>query len=67
MTRGEIAKELKSVTGEQAFITATQLTRALGRVDAYKVKREFLKDLESIGGRYLIIEVADALKRRAKL
>lgn len=67
MTKTEIARELKNVTGEQAFITATQLTKALGRVDSGKVRREFLQGLEHIGGRYLIIEVAEQLKARAKI
>lgn len=67
MTRQDIAKDLRTVTGDQAFITASQLTKALGRVDPYKVKKEYLMELEHVDGRYLISEVAAALKKKARI
>lgn len=68
MTRTDIAGALRAVTEGQAFITASQLARAMGRSDQRKVKDAYLKDLEAVDGKYyLIIEVAKALKERCAM
>ena len=67
MTRNDIVYALRQVTGGQAFITLSQLTRALGRADPQKVKREYLADLEAVGGKYFLIrEVAGVLKEKCR-
>lgn len=64
MTRTDISAELRRVTEGQAFITVTQLARALGEKNTSRVKTKYLEGLESVNGKYyLITEVADALKR----
>lgn len=67
MTKKEIARALTQAVGGQAFITATQLARAMGRKDTYKVKLEYLDGLEHVGKLYLIEEVADAIKMKARV
>lgn len=68
MTRNEITAELSRVANGQAFITTTQLARAMGRADPQRVKREYLSGIEAVDGRlYLIREVAEVLKSRCKL
>lgn len=67
MKKQDIIKALKGASGNRGFITARQLADALGRVDAYKVKREYLLDLENMDGRYLVSDVADVLQRRTAM
>lgn len=68
MTRNDISGALRTVTGGQAFITAGQLAKAMGRADQKKVKDAYLKDLEAVDGKYyLIIEVAKVLKERCAM
>ena len=67
MTRNDITYALRQVTGGQALITLAQLTKALGRADPQKVKREYLADLEAVGGKYFLIrEVAGVLKEKCR-
>ena len=67
MTRNDITAALRQVTGGQAFITCSQLARALGRADPQKVKREYLRDLEAVNGKYFLIrEVSEVLKEKCK-
>lgn len=68
MRKTDIMKALKGASGNRGFITARQLADALGRVDAYKVKREYLQNLESMDGRYyLVSDVADVLQKRTAM
>lgn len=65
MTCSDISASLRKVTGGQAFITVSQLAKALGRTDQAKVRKAYLSDLTAVDGKYfLIAEVADVLKRR---
>jgi hypothetical protein len=60
-----IVDSLRLVTGGQAFITATQLARALGCADSYKVKSKYLKGLPALNGKYyLILDVAEELRKQ---
>jgi hypothetical protein len=67
MKKQDIIKALKGASGNRGFITARQLADALGRVDAYKVKKEYLLDLENMDGRYLVSDVAEVLQRRTAM
>lgn len=67
MKKQDIVKALKGASGNRGFITARQLADALGRVDAYKVKREYLLGLENMDGRYLVSDVADVLQKRTAM
>ena len=67
MKKQDIMKALKGASGNRGFITARQLADALGRVDAYKVKKEYLLDLENMDGRYLVSDVAEVLQRRTAM
>ena len=67
MTRNDICAELARVTEGQAFITCSQLARALGIKHTENVKKEYLAGLEAVDGkRFLIREVADALKKKCR-
>lgn len=60
-----IVDSLRLVTGGQAFITATQLARALGCADSYKVKTKYLKGLPALNGKYyMILDVAEELRKQ---
>ena len=66
MTQNDIAYALKQATNGQAFITLSQLARALGRADPQKVKRDYLMDLEAVDKKYYLIrDVASVLKSKA--
>ena len=68
MTQNDISAALSQVAQGQAFITCAQLTRALGRKDADKVRRSYLLDLEALDGRYYLIrDVAAILKQHCKM
>lgn len=65
MTKNDIVHALESVTDGQAFITAAQLTRAMGRTDPKRIKAAYLKGLAAVDGKYYLIrEVAAVLKER---
>ena len=65
MTRNEIAKALSNVAEGAEFITAAQLTRALGRTNPKRIKAAYLKGLAAVDGKYYLIrEVATVLKER---
>lgn len=67
MTRNDICAELARVTEGQAFITCSQLARALGIKHPENVKREYLVGLEAINGKYFLIrEVADVIKKKCR-
>ena len=66
MTRTEIAKDLRQFTGA-GVITPKQLAAYLGVKTVWRVSEKYLKDLEHIGNRYLITEVAARLKERCEL
>ncbi|MBR2255854.1 MAG: hypothetical protein IKF45_01890 [Lachnospiraceae bacterium] len=67
MTRNDICLALERASGGQAFITVSQLTKAMGRSDPKKVKAAYLSDLEAVGGKYYLIrEVADVLKKQCR-
>lgn len=67
MTQNDIAYALGKVTNGQAFITCTQLARALGRADPQKVKKDYLLDLEAVDRKYYLIrDVAAKLKKCCK-
>ena len=51
MTKTEIVKALEKETNGQAFITASQLTKLLGRTDSGKVKNSILTNLEAVNGK----------------
>ena len=66
MTQNDIVYALRQVTDGQAFITLSQLARALGRADPQKVKRDYLLDLEAVDKKYYLIrDVAKVLKSKA--
>lgn len=68
MTRNDICAELSRVAEGQAFITCTQLSRALGIKHSENVKKEYLTGLEAVNGRYYLIrDVADVLKRKCRM
>jgi len=63
--RNDITYELMKATKGQAFITCTQLTKALGRTNSLKVKHAYLSGLEAVDGKYYLIrDVAEVLKNR---
>ena len=63
MTRTDIAKELRRYTG-RGTIRAKELAGFLGDSNIDRVKRKYLSELETIGGRaYLITDVAESLKQ----
>ena len=67
MKKQDIIKALKGASGNRGFITARQLADALGRGDAYQVKKEYLLELENMDGRYLVSDVAEVLQRRTAM
>lgn len=65
MKKQEICRALERVSETKAFITATQLTRAMGLKTERHVKNNYLKGLECIDGKYYFIpDVAQALLER---
>jgi len=66
MTRTDIAKALRQFAGA-GMITPKQLADFLGVKTVLRVSEKYLKDLEHIGNRYLITEVAARLKERCEL
>lgn len=68
MTRNDICTELIKAADGQVFITCAQLSRALGISHQEKVKKEYLKGLEAINGKYFLIrEVADVIKKKCQM
>ena len=65
MTRTDIAKALRQFTGA-GMITPQQLADFLGVKTVWRVREKYLKDLEHVGNRYLIIDVAKKLKEECK-
>lgn len=65
MKKQEVCRALERVSGTAAFITATQLTHAMGLKTARHVKEQYLKNLECVDGKYYFIpDVAAALLER---
>ena len=68
MTKNDICAELSRVADGQAFITCTQLSRALGIRHSENVKRDYLSGLEAVNGKYYLIrEVADVIKEKCRV
>lgn len=63
MTQAELSKELRGAAGDRVFITATQLSRAMGRSDTYKVKQKYLVGLDHVGGMYFIPDVSKRIMK----
>lgn len=66
MTRTEIAADLRRHTGS-GWITPRQLADWFGAKAVWRVSERYLKGLEHIGHRYLIIEVAGRIKEECQL
>lgn len=65
MTQNDITHGLRMVTDGQAFITVSQLAKAMGRSDPKRMKKLYLEGLEAVDGKYyLVTEVAGVLKSR---
>ena len=64
MIRADIERALRSQTSGD-FVSRAEVARALGYKDPHSVDR-YLKDLTSIGKRYLIREVAEKLMEESK-
>lgn len=68
MNRNDICKELSRIADGQAFITCAQLSRALGISHQERVKKDYLKGLEAINGKYYLIrEVAEVIKNKCQM
>lgn len=65
MTRTDIAAALRQYTGA-GMITPKQLADFLGVKTVWRVREKYLKGLEHVGGRYLIIDVARRIKEECK-
>lgn len=65
MTKQEICRSLERVSGTAAFITATQLTQALGMKTVWRVQKNYLEGLDRVDGKYYFIpDVAKVLMER---
>ena len=68
MTSNDITAALRQVTEGQAFITLSQLARAMGRSNLTKVKNDYLKGLEAVDGKYYLVrDVAVRLKQCCRM
>lgn len=68
MTSNDITAALRQVTDGQAFITLSQLARAMGRSNLTKVKNDYLRGLEAVDGKYYLVrEVSARLKQCCKM
>jgi len=64
MDKQSIVRRFERETDGQAFITATQLAKLLGRKDSYKIKEKYLANLECIDNKlYFIPDVAQEIMR----
>jgi len=63
MNQTELSKALRGAAGDRVFITATQLARAMGRSDTYKVKQRYLNGLDHVGGMYFIPDVSERIMK----
>lgn len=67
MTKRDIAKALKKVANDQAFMTCTELCKALGVKNRARVRERYLLGLPTLDGKYYLIdEVAESLEQHVK-
>ena len=67
MTKTELAKEITRANGGNPLIKLSKIAEIVGDKNTQRVKRTYLEGLETIGKRYFVPEVAEALKRKAKV
>lgn len=61
MTKSELTKDMKAAVGS-GFITRRELAAYMGYKDPGKIDK-YIRDLQKVGKRYFIPDVADALCR----
>ena len=67
MTKTELAKEITRANGGNPLIKLSKIAEIVGDSNHQRVKRKYLQGLELIGNRYFVPEVAEALKKNAKI
>ena len=67
MTKTELAKEITRANGGSPLIKLSKIAEIVGDKNTQRVKRTYLVGLETIGKRYFVPEVAEALKSKAKI
>ena len=67
MTKTELAREITRANGGSPLIKLSKIAEFVGDKNAQRVKRTYLEGLETIGKLYFVPEVAEALKRNAKI
>ena len=67
MTKTELAKEITRANNGSPLIKLSKIAEIVGDKNTPRVKRTYLGGLETIGNRYFVPEVVEALKRNAKI
>lgn len=67
MTKTELAKEITRANNGSPLIKLSKIAEIVGDKNPQRVKRTYLDGLERIGKCYFVPEVAEALKRNAKI
>ena len=67
MTKTELAKEITRANNGNPLIKLSKIAELVGDSNHQRVKRTYLVGLETIGNRYFVPEVAEALKGKARV
>ena len=67
MTKTELANEITRANNGSPLIKLSKIAELVGDKNTQRVKRTYLVGLETIGKCYFVPEVAEALKRNAKI
>lgn len=67
MTKTELAREITRANNGSPLIKLSKIAEIVGDKNTQRVKRTYLDGLERIGKCYFVPEVAEALKRNAKI
>ncbi len=67
MTKTELAKEITRANNGSPLIKLSKIAELVGDSNHQRVKRTYLVGLETIGNRYFVPEVAEALKGKARV
>ena len=67
VTKTELAREITRANGGSPLIKLSKIAEIVGDKNAQRVKRAYLVGLETIGKCYFVLDVAEALKSKAKI
>lgn len=67
MTKTELAREIARANNGSPLIKLSKIAEIVGDKNTQRVKRTYLDGLERIGKCYFVPEVAEALKRNARV